>query len=192
MSNPQGHERVSSNLLISIIGRDQVGVVSAVTSYLFEIGANLADSAYAVLGQGFEFSCVAEFATVTTPDEVREGLAAISLLDGATITVTGFPFNLTRDDTGTITHVIEVKGGDRPGLVARISEVLVDFDANIVRMNSRRIETEDGFDYRTRFAVNVSPERAKALESTLYNTAGSLRLLCVMEPVSAATVAATD
>ncbi|WP_308910100.1 glycine cleavage system protein R [Pseudokordiimonas caeni] len=192
MSNAQGQERVSSNLLISIIGRDRVGVVSAVSSYLFEIGANLADSAYAVLGQGFEFSCVAEFATLTTPEEVQEGLAALELLEGARIAVTSFPFNLTRDDSGTITHVIEVKGGDRPGLVARISEVLVDYDANIVRMNSRRIETEAGFDYRTRFAVNVPASRATALESALYNTAGSLRLLCVMEPVSAATVAATE
>jgi glycine cleavage system transcriptional repressor len=173
--------------LISILGRDQRGVVSAVTGYLFEIGANLADSAFAVLGEGFEFSCVAEFTAGADAAEVSSGLEALDLLKDARITVTSFPFGLDRGDTAVITHVVDISGGDRPGLVARISEVLMDYDANIVRMSSKRMPTDGGFDYRTRFAINVGEGRFSALEAALYNTAGSLRLNCGVEAVAIGT-----
>lgn len=171
----------SDTFLISIMGRDKVGVVSAVTSYLFETGANLADSAFAVLGEGFEFSSVAEFEAGASADEVSEGLNGLSALEGARITVSRFPFELLRGESGQITHLVEITGGDRPGLVARISDVLVEYGANIVRMSSRRVETGEGFDYRTRFAVNVDGDRLAAMENALSNTAGSLRLDCSVE-----------
>ncbi len=176
--------RPADIFLISVTGKDRVGVVSAVTNYLFETGANLADCAYAVLGEGFEFTCVAEFSAGTTREEIETGVAAIELLEGARITVSRFPFEVSRGETSEITHVVEVKGGDRPGLVAQLSEVLVDYDANIVRMSSRRTVIEgQRYDYRTRFAVNISPERFTALEAALYNTAGSLRLECQVTEV---------
>lgn len=173
----------AGTFLISIIGKDQVGVVSAVTNYLFETGANLADCAYAVLGEGFEFSCVAEFDGGVETDEIEEGLGVIDLLEGARITVSRFPFELVSGEAGTITHTVEISGGDRPGLVARMSEVLVDYGANIVRMSSRRsVGDGGGFDYRTRFAINAAGP-TEALEAALYNTAGSLRLECKMQAV---------
>ncbi|NVJ97597.1 MAG: ACT domain-containing protein [Alphaproteobacteria bacterium] len=175
----------SASFLVSIIGKDQTGVVSAVTGYLFEIGANLADSSFAVLGKAFEFSCVATFSAATGQEELQKGLEALELLADARITVSQFDYELERADTGEITHIVEITGGDRPGLVARISEVLVDYQANIVRMSSRRVPLEGGgFDYRTRFAINLSAGRQSALEAALYNTAGSLRLDCKVEAIS--------
>lgn len=173
-----------ASFLISIIGKDQTGVVSSVTGYLFEIGANLADSSFAVLGKAFEFSCVATFDATLDREELENGLANLETLNDARITVTNFHYELERSDSGEITHTVEITGGDRPGLVARISEVLVDYDANIVRMSSRRVPLDDGtFDYRTRFAINLSMDRYQALEAALYNTAGSLRLECRLDPV---------
>lgn len=176
-------QAASDTYLISIMGRDRVGVVSSVTSYLFETGANLADCAYAVLGEGFEFSCVAEFAAGASEEEVGEGLSTLELLEDARISVMPFQFELLRAESGTITHTVEITGGDRPGLVARISEVLVDYGANIVRMSSRRVPTEEGYDYKTRFAVNIEGARKDALENALSNTAGSMRLSCDLMPV---------
>ncbi len=174
----------SENFLISIIGRDQVGVVSEVTGFLFDIGANLADSSYAVLGEGFEFSAVASFGAGQAIEDVSAGLSALPLLADARVTVVPFDFATARGDSATITHTVEITGGDRPGLVARISEVLVDYDANIVRMSSKR-HTDDAGEahYRTRFAVCIDGARADAVEAALYNTAGSLRLECTLEPV---------
>ena len=174
----------SENFLISIIGRDQVGVISDVTGYLFDIGANLADSSYAVLGQGFEFSAVASFGVGQAIEDVTAGLSALPLLEDARISVVPFDFATARRDSATITHTVEITGGDRPGLVARISEVLMDYNANIVRMSSKRhVDEEGNAHYRTRFAICIDGERVSAVEAALYNTAGSLRLECSLEAV---------
>jgi len=172
------------NFLISIVGRDQVGVVSEVSGYLFDIGANLADTSYAVLGEGFEFSGVVVFAAPIDITEIEAGLKGLPTLAAARISIVPFVFDTTRGETATISHTIEITGGDRPGLVARMSEVLMDYDANIVRMSSKRAVDKQGVaHYRTRFAVSVPDDRADTLAAALSNTAGSLRLNCDMEPV---------
>lgn len=172
------------NFLITIIGRDQVGVISEVSSYLFNVGANIADSSYAVLGEGFELSAVVTFDSAIDAPEIEEGLAGLATLSGARIAIVPFDFDTKRGEAATISHTVEITGGDRPGLIARISEVLVDYDANIVRMSSKRIVDDDGVaHYRTRFAICVSPERLDGLSAALSNTAGSLRLNCEIEAV---------
>lgn len=174
----------TQNLLISIVGRDKVGVVSEVTGYLFDIGGNLADSSYAVLGEGFEFSAVTSFQNHIDQTEIEEGLSTLATLQGARITVVPFDFETARGETATITHTVEITGGDRPGLIARMSEVLMNFDANIVRMSSKRTVNAEGVAiYRTRFAVSVAAGQVDRLSAALYNTAGSLRLDCTLDPV---------
>lgn len=176
---------LTGNFLITIIGRDQVGVISEVSSYLFDIGANLADSSFAILGQGFEFSCIASFDADTQAAEIEKGLSAIECLQGARITVDTFKFDTDRSDAARITHVVDITGGDRPGLVARMSEVLMDYNANVVRMSSKRQIDGDGVaHYRTRFAINADQGRLEGLSSALFNTAGSLRLDCHIEEVT--------
>ncbi|WP_262696403.1 glycine cleavage system protein R [Kordiimonas aquimaris] len=174
----------SGNFLISIIGRDNVGIVSGVSGYLFDIGANLADGSYAVLGEGFEFSCIASFHEKIDLTEVQSGLNALETLEDARITITPFSFGAARGLSAEISHVVEITGGDRPGLIARMSEVLVEYDANIVRMSSKRLIDEEGeAHYSTRFAINADQSRFEALSAALVNTAGSLRLECNIEVV---------
>ncbi|WND02435.1 hypothetical protein QGN29_12855 [Temperatibacter marinus] len=177
-------ETSSNAYLISIAGEDRVGVVSNVTGYLFEIGANLADTAYAVLGEGFEFSCVADLVDLMTPEELEEGLISLPALKGTRINVAKFPFGVDRPDMGEISHVLEVQGGDRTGLVSRISDVLQQFDSNIVRMNSRRVDTgQNELEYRMRFALNIPADKVTQLDNTLSNVVGSMRLKMEFNPV---------
>lgn len=172
------------NYLISIVGRDKVGIISEATAYLFDIGANIADSSYAVLGEGFELSAIASFTAEPAVEDMVQGLGNLPLLADARITVLPFDFDTTRGDTAKISHTVEITGGDRPGLIARISEVLMDYDANIVRMSSKRHVDADGVaHYRTRFAICAPTDRFSALEAALSNTAGSLRLECRVEAV---------
>jgi glycine cleavage system transcriptional repressor len=175
----------NTNYILRIAGSDSVGHVATITGYLFEIGANLADTTFAVLGTGFEFSSLIELSADVDADEIEEGLRAVGLPEGVRITLMPALYAFDRLGDSVITHVVEFSGGDRPGLVARMSEVLGKYEANIVRMSSRRSESEEGYDYRTRFAVNIKTETYKALETALYNTAGSLRLNCSVEDVNA-------
>lgn len=170
-------------LLLSIKGPDRVGVVSSVTSTLFDSGCNLADTSYAVLGQAFEFTCIMEVPNSVSDEELSSKLNELDVLEDSSISLTPFSFSLEHAANSDISHVIELSGGDRPGLIARVSEALSDFDANIVNMSSRRVVGNRGqYHYETRFDINVDDSRKNLCENAIYNTAGSLHLECQFKP----------
>jgi glycine cleavage system transcriptional repressor len=112
--------------------------------------------------------------------EVHADLAALPELKDAKVSVQPFELDAAHGPQGRITHRIVVSGGDRPGLVARLSEVFGEFKANIVRLDAQRIP-EQGL-YVTRFSVAIA-EREQSLLSTVANTAGELGLTCHVERV---------
>ncbi len=164
---------------VTITGPDRVGLISAVTGTLFDLGANLADTNFAVLGTGFEFNAVCELPGNIENDEITRGLTALAELDGADITVEPFEFAGAAADNARITHIIDVSGGDRPGLIARLTEAFQEFEANIVRMNSSR----DSGDYVTRFEVSIPAARAEQCLAAVSNSANQLSLSCEAEEV---------
>ncbi len=163
---------------VSMTGPDRVGLISAVTARLFDLGANLADTNFAVLGTGFEFNAVCELPGDLRLDDIAGELRSLPQLVGAEVSVTPFVHAATPAANARITHVIDVVGGDRPGLVARLTEAFQDYDANIVRMNSARLPGAGvGADYVTRFEVYI-PERADACLAAIDNTAQQLACAC--------------
>ncbi|MBR9970645.1 glycine cleavage system protein R [Magnetospirillum sulfuroxidans] len=166
--------------LISISCPDRPGLVAAITGRLFDLGVNLGDSSFAMLGAGAEFSSVCELPAALSVDEVRAALAALAELSQARIDVRRFELDCAPGVLGRITHRVIVSGGDRPGLVARLSEVFGQFSANIVRMDAQRVPEQDL--YVTRFSVCI-PERAAACLATITNTAGELHLFSHIEEV---------
>ncbi len=162
--------------LVSIIGPDRVGLVSAITGRLFDLGANLGDTSFAVLGGGAEFTAICEFSAEMDLETLERELEALSVLDGAEVNVSRFDLAAMHPASETITHTITVSGGDSPGLMARLCEVFEQFDANIVRMNSERVPGGDGQQYVITTAVAIPAENATTCIATIANTAGELGL----------------
>lgn len=162
--------------LVSIIGPDRVGLVSAITGRLFDLGANLGDTAFAVLGGGAEFTAICEFGAEMDLETLERELEALPELDGAEVSVSRFDLAAVHPASETITHTITVSGGDSPGLMARLCEVFEQFDANIVRLNSERVPGGDGNQYVITTAVAIAPENADTCIATIANTAGELGL----------------
>lgn len=167
-----------TTVLITIFCHDRTGLVSAITGRLFEIGANLGDSSFAMLGGGGEFTSVCDIPADIAAADVEADLASLPELAGARVAVRPFDLEAAAGPQGRVTHRIVVSGGDRPGLIARLSEVFGQFNANIVRMDAQRLP-EQGL-YVTRFAVSLT-ERAEACLATVANTAGELNLACHVE-----------
>jgi len=170
-----------TNVLVSVFCPDRTGLVAAIAGRLFEIGANLGDTSFAVLGAAAEFTSVCEIPPHFTPDELRADLAALPDLAGARIEVSPFGLEAQHGPTARITHVVSVSGGDRPGLIARLSEVFNQFKANIVRMDAQRVPVAGGSRYVTRFAVSIPDASAEACLNTVSNTAGELGLSSAWE-----------
>ncbi len=170
-----------STALISVFSRDKTGLVASITGCLFDSGANLAATTFTVLGTGAEFTGVAELPDDISMEEIEDDLKSIGLLDDAQISVKPFTLEPTHGPSGHITHRISVSGGDRPGLIARLCEVFVEFKANIVRMNAERLPGKDEDQYIIRFAVWLSEDKADKCLATIANTAGELHLTCAWE-----------
>ena len=163
------------NALVSILCPDRVGLIAAVTGMLHDLGANLADTTFAVLGQAAEFTGICELPDEQDPETVRAALTELPELDAAEVLVRAFGVGPRDAALGRATHRVECLGQDRPGLVARLTEVFGDYDANIVRMNTERVAGSDGDDYVIRFAVAIPDKRVDACLATLSNTAAELR-----------------
>jgi glycine cleavage system transcriptional repressor len=171
------------NVLVSISCPDRVGIVSAATGRLFELGANLGDTTFAVLGEAAEFTSVVEIAPGTTPDAIEAALRTLPELRDADISVSPFTLPAVHGPSGQVNYRITVTGGDRPGLIARLSEVFVEFKANIVRLNAERVVVSDATRYAVIIAVYIPPESARSCLATVANTAGNLGLSCEWEEV---------
>jgi glycine cleavage system transcriptional repressor len=161
---------------IAIQCPDRTGLVAAITNRLFEVGVNLGDTSFAVLGGGAEFTSVFDLPGDMDLGEIEASLRALPELAEANVTVR--PFRLAQGPMGEITHRFVISGGDRPGLVARLSEVFGEFHANIVTMDARPLPDEGV--YVTRFAVSI-PARVESCIATVANTAGELNLSCHVE-----------
>ena len=169
-----------STVLVSVFCSDRTGLVAAISGRLFDLGADLGDTSFAMLGSGAEFTSVCDLPASVSALEVEADLSRLPLLAGARISVRPFEMDSAHGPAGTITHRVLVSGGDRPGLVARLSEVFGEFQANIVRMDAQRVP-EQGI-YVTRFSVAI-PARVEACLNTISNTAGELNLSCHVETV---------
>jgi glycine cleavage system transcriptional repressor len=169
----------SQAIYISITAPDRVGLISAITARLFDLGANLADTSFAVLGTGCEFTAVCSMSNDTSPADIASDLGGLPELAAARIKVEPFDFEATQAPNAQITHRVEITGGDRPGLVARLTEAFLDYDANVVRMNSVHVPGEEGsHKYVTRFAVYIPPARAASCLAAISNTAQQLECTC--------------
>jgi len=166
------------HLLVSVFCPDRPGLIAAIAGRLFELGANLGDASFAVLGAGAEFTTICD-----VPDHVDEAslhaeLAQLPELAEATISVKGFGLDSGHADSASITHVVSVGGGDRPGLIARLAELFAGFKANIVRMDAQTLPGGADGRYVTRFALNIPPQSVNACLAAVANTAGELGLTC--------------
>ena len=170
--------------LVSILCRDQVGLVAAVADHLFAQGVNLRDTTFASLGMGAEFTAICELPDGASAASLEDGLSLVSELEGAEIRVMSYGFDPETGPMGRITHRIEVEGGDQLGLIARLAAIFAQYGANIVRLDAQKLPAVEGGRFVTRFAVWLAPARAETCLAAIANTAGSMGLTSRVEPVT--------
>jgi len=169
---------MAATALISILCADYPGLVSSVTGRLFDLGVNLGDTTFAVLGGGAEFTLVAKLPPSLDIGGVEKELRTLPGLEKAKLSVAPFDYQETPGDTAAITHRIEIAGDDSPGLIARLSEVFREFGANIVYLNSQSVPAPSGARFVLRLAIFVPPAKAAACMATVANTAQQMNLTC--------------
>src|SRR5262249_11333693 len=167
---------MAKTALISILCEDRTGLIAAITGRLFDLGVNLGDTTFAVLGTGAEFTTVSEVPDILSLRQGEDELKDLAELRDAKLTVSDCSFKPVHGPSGYITPRIEIVGPDSPGLIARLSEAIVGYGANIVRLNSERVPGSGGINYATRIAVSIPSGKEQACLATVGNTAAELKL----------------
>jgi glycine cleavage system transcriptional repressor len=173
----------NNTALISILCEDRAGLIADVTGRLYDLGINLGDTTFAVLGGGAKLTLVAKLPSDVTIPDVDEELRSMPVLRGAELSVTPFAYRETHDQTAQVTHRIEITGDDSPGLIARVSEALRPMGANIVELNSESVPGASGARFLLRMAIWVPQGKEAVCMATIANTAGQMNLSCRWEQV---------
>jgi len=168
-------------MLISVLAEDRTGLIASITGLLFDLGANLGDTTFAVLGGGAEFNSVADLPAGVGTADVEAALRALPEVANGKVTVAPYTFTPYFGPTARITHSITVSGGDQPGLIARLAEAFVEFGANIVHLEAQKSPVPAPGRYVTRFAVSIPEGSADSCLATVRNTAESLNLAVTIE-----------
>jgi len=171
---------MTTTAIVTVLCPDKTGLVSAITGALWELGANLMDTSFSVLGGGADFSAVCELPASLDVDEVQKSLATLNILAGAEVAVKPYSFAPHHGPKGDVTYRITVSGGDQPGLVAQLCETFVEFGANIVSLHAGPLAEQQGR-YVVRLAVSIPAQSADACLATVGNTAEALGLSCTAE-----------
>jgi glycine cleavage system transcriptional repressor len=169
--------------LVSIMCEDRPGLIADVAGRLYELGINLGDTTFAVLGSGAKLTLVAKLPSDISIEDVEEDLRSMPVLRGADLEVAPFAFRETHDPSTQITHRIEITGDDSPGLIARLSEALRPMGANIVELNSESVHSANAARFLLRMAISVPKGKEAVCMATIANTAGQMNLSCRWEQV---------
>lgn len=168
---------MTTTAIVTVLCPDKTGLVSAITAALWEMGANLTDTSFSVLGGGADFSAICELPADLEIGDLQRALESLPVLADAEIRARPYDFEAHHGPEGDVTHRITVSGGDQPGLVARLCETFVEFGANIVTLHAGPLAERQGL-YVIRLDVSLPEAAAGACISTVANTAEALGLSC--------------
>ncbi|MCH2548673.1 MAG: amino acid-binding protein [Alphaproteobacteria bacterium] len=168
---------------ITITCSDQIGLLATITGRLFDLNADLGNTNFSVRKKIAEFNSVAEFKNLLDEKVIVLELNKLPGLENAQINISEYHPTIKKENQLQITYSVELRGEDRPGLVARMAEVFAEFESNIVTMNSQVISQHGNPDYLIRFGVYIPHIRAQSCIAAIDNTAKSLGLACQYDKV---------
>ena len=123
---------------LTVIGADRVGIISAMTSALADLGSNLEDSSMTILRGHFAMTLI-----ISTPASVEEVRAAVTDLAASLellVDVREVALDPVGPDAG-VRHTLVVQGADRPRIVAQVMSVVAAHGGNVTDLTTRLVGT---------------------------------------------------
>ena len=125
--------------LINAFGKDQPGIVAAVSKVLYENGFNLEDSTMSRLGGEFTIMLVVEIDKDLTERQVEDLFKDVKENLDLNIYVKNIPYEEHKtQEEGKEVYRIVVYGADKPGIVYKVSDLLAKKGINVVDMTTEK------------------------------------------------------
>ncbi len=127
---------------VTVVGKDQPGIVAAITGGLFSLGCNIADSSCTMLGGEFAMILIVSLKRPFSKARLIEELKPICDKIGMSLGVrTLHADEIARQETDGEICLISVYGADQPGIVYRVTKELAARTINITDLNTKLIGT---------------------------------------------------
>lgn len=118
--------------MLTVVGRDQPGIVSGLTEALYKAGANLGEASMARLGGNFTIMLMVE--TETDEAALRRQIDPFVRAKQLHVHIDRIEGRLHQHVTPNVQ--IAVHGADRPGIVAQVTAALASAGLNILDLDS--------------------------------------------------------
>lgn len=151
---------------LSAIGRDQPGIVAALSADLLAHELNIEDSQMSILGGHFTIALILAGPDTLAEDTLRAdlagtvariGLDALSLNEIAEVRAGAEP-----------SCIVTLYGADHPGIVHAVASALAEHDINITDMQTRLVAEEGSELYAVILEVALPPGVSRADLDTLF------------------------
>ena len=135
---------MTKRYLISVVAANRVGILTALTNALEELGANLVEVQQNVMQQFFTLMMAADFPDQRTPDVVVDHIRGICRPFGGDVIIKDPQIEKLQSDMG---HEfwdgqLSLMGEDKPGTMRRITARIAQDGIDIVSLHAAR--SDDG------------------------------------------------
>lgn len=174
--------------VVSAIGEDQPGIVSAVTEALYKLGCNLEDTSMTILEHEFAMILIVAGDGKLTVGKIEKAFAGARRQLGLTIFVKELsPLRWPKKhlrEREVPSYILSVSGADNPGIVYKVTRLLASKKINITDLSSKRVGNREKPVYLMFLEMVVSPElKRAALEKELGALARKIGVEIRLRPI---------
>jgi len=169
--------------LLTAIGADRPGIVSAITGVLLESDCNIEDSEMARLGPDFACMLMIRMPEGMVSSQLEQRLAGVGCELGLSLDLHDIrPEEASEPRSLQPKHVIHVYGADRKGIVHRITKHIADRSVNITNLHTEVIHHQSPL-YVMMIEVEIPPfVAAGQLQSELAAIGKQIEVVVSMKP----------
>lgn len=170
---------MTQHVAVTAIGPDRPGIVASITKSLYELGCNLEDATSTVLRGHFAIVMIATVPDGMSSTDVESRVAADS--EDLGVIVTARAVEEIESHRSPATHLVSVYGADKPGIVFEVARLLADRQINILDLNSRTLDSDEGASYVV--MLEVSGPGAAEVEPALVELTDQLGVDVSIHPI---------
>jgi glycine cleavage system transcriptional repressor len=174
-----------SHYAVSAVGADQPGIVAAVTGVFLDQGCNLEDTSMTILRGHFAMMLVVAAPPTIDAAALESALDPVAASFHLVVTVRALDEAVPQSPEGDA-WTVSIYGGDRPGIVHRVTSLLAEHSINVVDLTTRVIGDPDRPVYAMLLDVTI-PDGVDAgdLTDRLRGLAQELGVECSLHPSEA-------
>ena len=179
-------------IVLSAIGKDKPGIVSNVTGILFRHGASIEDSSMTILEENFTMIMIVALPAWSPASVFKQDFKNLEKKLGLVVSVTTprqKPHVGPSRSQGK-PYIVSVLGGDKPGIVHRVSKLLARRKVNITDLNTKVIGREGNKNvYAMVLEVEIPPSVSPpGLQRELARLGKAIRVDITCHPIESLTL----